>query len=222
MNLPIKSSHCRTTHTACECILDNMNKLEKRVKELEKDTFGKECWKRAKYYQDQNEKLKAELAGLQEDFEGEVKENDSRLAELNKCREELEKAQDIFAVVKPLLSEKDLRELPSHYFKVLTCAQDEKWEFRVIDSQALKIEELEAELERYKIVGDPMPFNVSGNEKLEVALKNLEMYLGPDKWADLFGEEKKGQSPDPTAKELPSTGVASSTITQLKAALGEE
>ena len=28
MNLPIKSSHCRTTHTACECILDNMNKLE--------------------------------------------------------------------------------------------------------------------------------------------------------------------------------------------------
>jgi len=38
----------------------------------------------------------------------------------------------------------------------------------------------------------------------------------PDKWADLFGEEKKGQSPDPTAKELPSTGVASSTITQSK------
>ena len=33
--LPIKSSHCRTTHTACECILDNMNKLEERVKELE-------------------------------------------------------------------------------------------------------------------------------------------------------------------------------------------
>jgi len=35
-NLPIKSSHCRTTHTACECVLDNMNKLEERVKELEK------------------------------------------------------------------------------------------------------------------------------------------------------------------------------------------
>ena len=34
-NLPIKSTHCRTTHTACECILDNMNKLEERVKELE-------------------------------------------------------------------------------------------------------------------------------------------------------------------------------------------
>jgi len=34
-NLPIKSSHCRTTHTACECILDNMNKLEAKVKELE-------------------------------------------------------------------------------------------------------------------------------------------------------------------------------------------
>ena len=33
--LPIKSSHCRTTHTACECILDNMNKLEAKVKELE-------------------------------------------------------------------------------------------------------------------------------------------------------------------------------------------
>jgi len=26
---------------------------------------------------------------------------------------------------------------------------------------------LKAELEKYKIVGDPMPFNVSGNEKLE-------------------------------------------------------
>jgi len=37
----------------------------------------------------------------------------------------------------------------------------------------------------------------------------------------VLGEEKKGQSPDPTAKELPSTGVASSTITQLKAALSD-
>jgi len=34
----------------------------------------------------ENETLKADLAQLQEDFEGEVKENDARLVELNKCR----------------------------------------------------------------------------------------------------------------------------------------
>jgi len=30
-----------------------------------KDTFGKECWKRAKYYQDQNEKLEAKVKELE-------------------------------------------------------------------------------------------------------------------------------------------------------------
>ena len=30
-----------------------------------KDTFGKECWKRAKYYQDQNEKLQAKVKELE-------------------------------------------------------------------------------------------------------------------------------------------------------------
>jgi len=120
-----------------------------------KDTFGKECWKRAKYYQGENAQLKiensyhsdhtiyqgncitcaewedtdrenetlkaeleisqkdvkqimenwndavnqatgfkADLAQLQEDFEGEVKENDARLIELNKCRAALKKIKN--------------------------------------------------------------------------------------------------------------------------------
>ena len=42
MNLPIKSSHCRTTHTACECILDNMNKLEEENSKLK--AFIESIW----------------------------------------------------------------------------------------------------------------------------------------------------------------------------------
>jgi len=88
MNLPIKSSHCNTTHTACECILDNMNKLE-----------------------EENSKLKK---------------------------------------------------------AVEYCNQLILNKGSAIIGQANQIAKLKAELE------------------------SLEMYLGPDKWADLFGGEKKG------------------------------
>ena len=40
--LPIKSHHCQTTHTACECILDNMNKLEEENTQLK--AFIESIW----------------------------------------------------------------------------------------------------------------------------------------------------------------------------------
>lgn len=30
-NIPIKSHHCTTTHSACECVLERLKKLEKIV-----------------------------------------------------------------------------------------------------------------------------------------------------------------------------------------------
>ena len=30
-NIPIKSHHCTTTHSACECVLERLKKLEKLV-----------------------------------------------------------------------------------------------------------------------------------------------------------------------------------------------
>ena len=48
--IPIVSHHCRTTHSACACVLKNMNKLEKENKKLKKiyeaansHSFDKRC-----------------------------------------------------------------------------------------------------------------------------------------------------------------------------------
>jgi len=63
-----------------------------------KDTFGKECWKRAKYYQDQNEKLEAKVKELEktaqtaiEKFHGKRIDYDYAKEENSKLKAELER-----------------------------------------------------------------------------------------------------------------------------------
>ena len=76
--------------------LNDNKKLHNKIKSIS-SKYDTTITRQEKYIdrlQEENFKLKADLAQLQEDFEGEVKENDSRLIELNKCRVELEIYKD--------------------------------------------------------------------------------------------------------------------------------
>ena len=35
IKLPIKSHHCKTTHTACDCVLQRLKEQDQRIAELE-------------------------------------------------------------------------------------------------------------------------------------------------------------------------------------------
>ena len=73
------------------------------------------------------------------------------------------------------------------------CCMNEntKLKDRVKELENPKIK-INPNLDMYEGIFSQVGFLQQEITKLKAELESLEMYLGPDKWADLFGGEKKG------------------------------